>query len=218
MNPFRESFSEITLRIDQKLGTHFKSFLGNLYSGLLRKWSPFRRIIDPFIIRIQWKLNFKKPKKLQLHLGCGAKHVDGYINVDLWLSEATDVISDITKLPWPDNSTAIIECYHVLEHISHLNIRNTLKEWYRVSEPGGRLIIEAPYFDEAVKEYLAGNEERLINVFGRQRFPGDAHLYGYNPERLIKHLQEAGFSYFTQSPPQSSQSLDEPSFRVECRK
>jgi predicted SAM-dependent methyltransferase len=106
----------------------------------------------------------------------------------------------------------------VIEHISHRDVRNTLKEWFRVLKPGGRLIIECPQFDEAVKEYLSGNEERLINIFGRQRSTGDAHLWGYTPERLKRLLKEAGFNGFAETSPQSSQSFDEPSFRIECEK
>lgn len=203
---------------DQKLGTNFKPAMGGLYRKFLRKWSYFRRISDPFIIRNKYKLGFKKPRNLKLHLGCGGKHFNGYVNVDLWISEATDVICDITTLPWPDNSAAVIESYHVIEHISHTKILNTLKEWYRVLKPDGILVIECPHFDDAVKQYLGGNEDRLLNIFGRQRFAGDTHLYGYNPKRLIECLKKTGFSDFTQGHPQSSQSLDEPSFRIECRK
>ena len=209
---------ETTLRIDQKLRTDFKPILGGLYRKLLRGWSPFRRKLDPFIIRNKYRLGFRRPQNLKLHLGCGHKHFDGYVNVDLWISEAADVVCDISKLPWPDNSAMVIESYHIIEHISHTKILDTLEEWYRILKTGGYFIIECPHFDEAIKQYLEGNEKRLLNIFGRQRFLGDVHLYGYNPKRLIEYLKEAGFSDFTQEHPQSSQSLDEPCFRIECRK
>ena len=75
-----------------------------------------------------------------------------------------------------------------------------------------------PHFDKAVIEYLDGDNERLVNIFGRQRAAGDAHLFGYTPQRLKELLRKAGYGNFTESPPQSSQSLDEPSFRIECIK
>ena len=59
---------------------------------------------------------------------------------------------------------------------------------------------------------------RLTNIFGQQRSYGDAHLFGYNSERLIRLLNEVGFDGFIEGPPQSSQSTDEPSFRIECSK
>jgi SAM-dependent methyltransferase len=177
-----------------------------------------RRILDPLLIRFRYKTGITTDKGLRLHLGCGGKHFDGYLNVDLWITDATDVISDITSLPWPDNAASIIESYHVIEHISHKKIRNTLKDWHRVLKPGGKLILECPHFDKAVREYLSGNESRLLNIFGRQRSEGDAHLYGFNPERLMRLLEEVGFKEIQEAPPQSSQILDEPCFRLECKK
>jgi ubiquinone/menaquinone biosynthesis C-methylase UbiE len=160
----------------------------------------------------------KSDKDLHLHLGCGWKRLDGYINVDLWITDATDVICDITRLPWPDNSAVTIESHHVIEHIPHRNIEQTLTEWHRVLKPDGALILECPNFDLAVQQYLSGNESRLLNIFGQQRYYGDAHLYGYNPTRLMRLLKEIGFYDLIEASPKSSQSLDEPSFRIECRK
>jgi len=59
--------------------------------------------------------------------------------------------------------------------------------------PGGKLVIECPDFDRDVKEYIEGNEKRLDSIFGLQRFPGDAHLFGYNFKRIKKVLEESGF-------------------------
>ncbi len=158
----------MALKIDQILGTGIKECGGRLYRHLLVIWSPVRRILDPMGIKLRYMLGIGMQKDLCLHLGCGSKHFDGYVNVGLWITDATDIICDITHLPWPDNSVYVIENYHVFEHISHTKTRQTLAEWYRVLEPNGVLILECPHFVEAS--------------------------------------------------PQSSQSLDEPSFRVECKK
>lgn len=218
MKLFYRFAKAIALKIDQILGTRIKESGGRLYRYLLVIWSPIRRILDPLGIRLSYKLGIRMQKNLRLHLGCGSKHFDGCVNVDLWITDATDIICDINHLPWPDNSVYIIESYHVIEHISHTKIKQTLAEWYRVLNPDGVLILECPHFDEAVKEYLTGNEDRLINIFGRQRSYGDAHLYGYNPLRLISILEEIGFKGCVEASPQGSQSLEEPSFRVECKK
>ena len=204
--------------IDQLLGTSIKEKGGWFYRYLLKKLSPLRRITDPFLIKLQYKLGIKNQRRLKIHLGCGWKHFPGYINTDLWITDATDVICDITRLPWPDNSASVIESYHAIEHISHTKISSVLTEWHRVLIPGGKLILECPHFDTAVQEYLGGNEERLLNIFGRQRFNGDAHLYGYNPQRLARLLTQIGFENIHEEAPQSSQILDEPSFRIEGKK
>jgi SAM-dependent methyltransferase len=208
----------ISSRIDKLFETTTKESGGRIYRHVLRLWSPFRRIFDPIRIRLRYKFGIRNPEDLKLHLGCGWKHFDGYVNVDLWITDATDLISNITKLPWPDNSVAVIESYHVIEHISHKKFEDTLAEWRRVLKPGGKLILECPHFDRAVREYFEGNEARLINVFGRQRFDGDAHLFGYNPQRLITILEQIGFTDISETKPESSQSIDEPSLRIECKK
>jgi len=208
----------IAVKFDSIFGTKSKESGGRVYRYILSILSPARRILDPAYIRFCYKTGIKNPDNLCLHLGCGWKHFDGYVNVDLRITDATDVICSIIDLPWPDNSAAVIESYHVIEHISHQKIRNALKEWHRVLKPRGRLVLECPHFDKAVQEYLSGNENRLMNIFGQQRFDGDIHLYGFNPERLTRLLEEIGFKKIKETSPQSSQTLDEPSFRIECEK
>jgi SAM-dependent methyltransferase len=208
----------LALRFDRYFGTKIKESGGRIYRLILRFLSPIRRITDPLFVRFCYITGICKARALKLHIGCGWKHFEGYINIDLWITDATDLICDVTRLPWPENVVEVIESYHVIEHISHRRIREALMDWHRVLIPGGRLILECPHFDKAVSEYLSGNVARLINIFGRQRSYGDAHLYGYTPQRLSLLLKDIGFVNIQESPPQSSQSLDEPSFRIECTK
>lgn len=218
MNLIGRVSREIALRIDQSLGSNIKPALGDVYRSTRRVWSVLRRVADPLCIRIRYALAPRKLAPLFLHLGCGPNRLPGYVNMDLWITDATDVIGNIEKLPWPDESAAAIECHHVIEHISHRKIEAALSEWRRVLIPGGSLAVETPHFDEAIQQYLQGNEERLLSIFGRQRRLGDAHLYGYNPERLTRLLEKSGFSDIRRTEPQSHQAGEEPVFRMECRK
>ena len=106
----------------------------------------------------------------------------------------------------------------IRDSLSRHEIFNAIKEWYRVLEKKGRLVIECPDFDEDVKEYLAGNEKRLDNIFGLQRFPGDLHKFGYNYPRLKTILEFSGFGNCEQKPPQDYHINTEPCIRVECLK
>lgn len=216
MNALARLVRDAVAAFDQKAGTSVKPVLGDVYRLARKLWSPVRRAIDPIRVRARYLVG--RPPAVKLHLGCGPKHFDGYVNVDLWITDATDLVCDVRRLPWPSNSVALIESHHTIEHISHRTIEENLREWHRVLIPGGKLILETPNFDETVREYLSGNEERLLSIFGRQRRNGDAHLYGYNPERLARLLERVGFRDFQQRPPQSHQSEEEPVFRLECVK
>jgi len=180
--------------------------------------NAIRRNIDFAKVKLKYKLRIKDKTLLKLHLGCGGRHLEGYINIDLRKTTATDVVCNIRKLPYPDNSIELIENYHVIEHLPRHDLPKALKEWFRVISPGGVLIVECPDFDKAVKEYIEGDEKRINNIFGLQRFPGDTHMFGYNFKGLKKILEKAGFRDIQKREPQDYHTKDEPCLRVECFK
>lgn len=180
--------------------------------------NAIRRNIDPVMVKWKYKLRIKDKTPLKLHLGCGGRHFEDYINIDLRKTRATDLVCDIRKLPYPDNSVELIETYHVIEHLPRHDSPKALKAWYGLLTHEGKLIIECPDFDDAVKEYIEGNEESIDNIFGLQRFPGDAHLFGYNFKRLEKLLEAVGFKDIQKREPQDPHIKDEPCVRVECVK
>jgi predicted SAM-dependent methyltransferase len=217
MNRLARLTRDVTERVDATLGTRIKPALGDIYRAGRRWLSPLRRRIDPVRIRARGRLS-GSGQRVALHLGCGPKRLEGFINIDYWITDATDYVCDVRRLPWRDGSVDAIESHHVIEHISHRDVTETLLEWRRVLVPGGSLMLETPHFDETLREYLAGNEERLLSIFGRQRRAGDTHLFGYNPQRLARLLAQCGFEDFVEKSPRSHQSAEEPVFRLECRK
>jgi len=180
--------------------------------------NAIRRNLGHLRVKLKYKLGRKDKTLLKLHLGCGKCHFEGYINIDLGKTRATDLVCDIRKLPYLDNSVELIETYHVIEHLSRHDLPRALKEWFRVMVPGGVLIIECPDLDKAVKEYVEGNEKRINNIFGLQRFPGDTHMFGYSFKRLKNLLEEADFKNIKEKEPQDYHGKDEPCLRVECFK
>jgi len=173
----------------------------------LRRWENF------YLLK---SMTFEEP--LRLHLGCGRRHLDGYVNIDHLKTDATDKVLDIRRLPFKDNSVEIIETYHVIEHLPRHDLPKVLKEWRRILAPGGKLVIECPNLDESVKEYLQGNDERLDNIFGKQRFPGDIHLFGYNFRRLRELLEVCEYRDIKECLPKDYHVQQEPCLRVECIK
>ena len=54
---------------------------------------------------------------LRLNLGCGARRIDGYINVDKFGDPDLRFDLETFPYPWQDNSVIEIEMHHVLEHL-----------------------------------------------------------------------------------------------------
>jgi len=217
----------IRKNISERFKTSNHKFVKNLYYTLRKlknTWyssnllNSFRRFSNNVLIKIKYKLLYKEKNQLFLHLGCGGQHLKGFINIDWRKTDATDLVFDIRRLPYPDNSVLRIENYHLIEHLPRNDLLRTLREWYRVLVPGGKLVIECPDFDTVVREYIDGNDERLNNIFGLQRFSGDVHYFGYNFERLEKILRETGFKEIESKPPQDYHVKDEPCFRIESIK
>lgn len=155
---------------------------------------------------------------LKLHLGCGQRRLEGFINIDHNLSPATDYVCDITILPCKPGTVERIDSYHVIEHIPRPIVQKTLKIWSELLRPGGLLVLECPDFMKDCEELIAGNYERMHSIFGPQRFPGDAHHWGYTVDTLSALLKEVGFSNVASADPQDYHTDIEPCIRVEAIK
>lgn len=189
----------------------------------LRHLPARSRLLLKRIVRHQWVVFamerlFHRRELLRLHLGCGHHLKPGFINIDVRPTEATDLVCNITRLPFRPKSVERIELFHVIEHLPKAVAERALARWFELLTPGGVLVIECPDFDLAVKDYLAGNFARLHNIFGRQSFPSDFHLWGWNAQRLEQLLKATGFSTATSRPPMDYHVKTEPCLRVEAVK
>src|SRR3989344_1171810 len=89
------------------------------------------------------KALLKNNKKL--HLGCGLRPLEGYLNVDLF-SNSADIKFDFDKTPWPLPSDHFEEVYsyHVIEHLK--DTQAVMDELWRVCKHGAKLKIILPHF------------------------------------------------------------------------
>ncbi len=86
-----------------------------------------------------------KKSPLKLHLGCGAHHKEGWVNVDVFPDVKPDRVWDLNKTPWPwkSNSVDRILAEHVIEHVNDFAV--FLRECHRILKPGCRAIIATPH-------------------------------------------------------------------------
>lgn len=147
---------------------------------------------------------------MKLNYGCGEKHFEGFINIDLVDCEIDigednkfkvkpDLILDILKedFPYKDNSVDAVYCLHNIEHIEMKKWGRLFEEFHRVLIPDGQLVLAYPEFEICAKYFLAnynGLKDFWRNtLYGRQLHKGDFHLSPCVSKDVVLRLQQYGF-------------------------
>lgn len=155
---------------------------------------------------MSYNLPFKQGDKV-IELG-GANQNLFHPNVDVRQcydangKPTVDFTADFNKpLPIMDNEWDGVFQKFSIEHMSWRNLRNFIKEIYRILAPGGtavfvtanlleqaRILVETPYWED----------HHVGMIFGDQNYDGDewkhnAHYVGFSPERAGRLFKEAGF-------------------------
>jgi hypothetical protein len=115
-----------------------------------------------------------------LNLGCGFKHLNGAVNLDLRTSVNPDVLHDLNQTPWPfpDSQFAEVVAYDVLEHCG--DVIAAMEEIHRISLNGAVIRITVPHFSCA-------------NAFTD---PTHRHYFGWSSFHYFTAEHE--FSFYTQ--------------------
>ena len=135
---------------------------------------------------------------MKLHLGCGPRHIPGFVHVDLLPAPHIDIVGPVEKLPMPDASVSLSYASHVLEHFGRNEYKAVLKEWFRVLGPGGILRLSVPdfaacaavYYENGLVDGLSGLVGLLV---GGQRDGNDYHKMIFDEAFLRLDLLQTGF-------------------------
>jgi len=132
----------------------------------------------------------------QIHLGCGEKKLEGFINIDSRPSKYADLICDMTSLPFSNESLELIYMCHSLEHVEMHKVHQLIADLYRMLKPSGKLYISVPDFYTLSSLYLAQkvNLSTIVRaIHGGQEYPGNTHFMSYDNTLLTSILANAGF-------------------------
>ncbi|MEN8134470.1 MAG: SEC-C metal-binding domain-containing protein [Thermodesulfobacteriota bacterium] len=139
--------------------------------------------------------------KRKLHIG-GKQRADGWEIVNAISAPYVDHICNANDLSqFADGTFSELYASHVVEHLDYQNeLVSTLKEWWRIMEPGGKIYISVPDLEVLSKLILSKNKLTIDERFHvmRMLFGGhvdkyDYHVVGLNEEFLTGFLKIAGF-------------------------
>lgn len=144
---------------------------------------------------------------MKLHLGCGRKYLEGYVNIDFPDSEHTvqkdltaDVYADIHGLVYPHDSIDEIRLHHVFEHFSRPTALALLCRWRNWLKPGGVLRLETPDAMACFKQMFSpfssfsAKQQVMRHLFGSHEAEWAFHADGWYEEKFRVTLSKLGYS------------------------
>jgi predicted SAM-dependent methyltransferase len=135
---------------------------------------------------------------LKLHLGCGTKHIEGYVNIDIRYLPNVDEVNNIKFLRnYKKESVDVIYACHVLEHFSRWDFDNVLKRWYELLKPNGILRLAVPNFESVVEYYNNTKDLSAIMgiLYGGQDYEENHHHVIFDYNFLFNILKSIGFKF-----------------------
>jgi SAM-dependent methyltransferase len=93
----------------------------------------------------------EKDRGIRLDIGCGANKQAGFVGMDLRDLPGVDIVHNLEEFPYPilNEECHIIVASHILEHINPTVTLKLFNELWRITKPGGQLVIAVPYAGSA---------------------------------------------------------------------
>lgn len=169
----------------------FRAYHGSLVRG---------RALRKKLLGAGRKIMPKVEQRPRLHVGCGDKHLDGWINIDQQKLPGVDVVADVTRGLEYRNAEAVY-AEHFLEHLKILDVLSFFQECHRALADDGVLRLSTPNLEwvwvthyrlEAEDDDKAG---MAINI--NRAFHGWEHQFLWNRQMLTIALTACGFTDLT---------------------
>lgn len=135
-------------------------------------------------------------RECYLHIGSGAKGLDGWVNIDINEHPGVDLVADVTEgLDFSDARAVFAE--HFLEHLPIDKALAFLLEVYRVLGKRGWLRLSTPNLEWVWKTHYnfeaSADEKRLMSLGANRAFQGWGHRFVWSPALLEEALLCCGF-------------------------
>jgi predicted SAM-dependent methyltransferase len=144
---------------------------------------------------------------VRLHLGCGMKYLDGYLNIDyphelhsVQDKSVADYHCNIIDLRYEKSSIEEIRLHHVYEHFSRPIALSLIACWNSWLKVDGHLRIEVPDFKRSALKVLSPltsdkeKKKSIRHLFGSHEAIWAYHLEGYAHQSLSEIFKIFGFS------------------------
>jgi len=138
---------------------------------------------------------------MKLHLGCGTKKIDGWINIDSVDTCRPDVVHDISRpLPYDDLTADEILAEDLLEHFDKYLRFVVFYEWVRVLKIGGKITLQVPDFKKILFKYFKFGYDNFVDfIFGENMWESKiyighfgSHKWGYSQRTLRTFVELFG--------------------------
>ena len=130
---------------------------------------------------------------MKLHLGCGTKKLEGWVNIDSVPECRPDMVHDITRpLPYADQTADELLAEDLLEHFDKYIRYLVFYEWTRVLKVGGKIALQVPDFKTILLRYFKFGYDNFVdfifgeNLWGSRIYIGHFgnHKWGYSQKTL----------------------------------
>ena len=148
-------------------------------------WVCFVNVVWPKLPHGKKKLLHVAPEKVFTELLVSSDEIN-YLSGDLMMPQAM-VKLDLTDIQFENNTFDIIICSHILEHIPE--DRKAMAEMFRVTKPGGFLLIMVPtYGNKTYEDFSITSPDQRAKHFGQ-----DDHVRKYGMD-IMGRLSHAGYT------------------------
>lgn len=130
---------------------------------------------------------------IKLHLGCGTKKLEGWVNIDSVKEFRPDLVHDIMQpLAYPDLTVDEVLAEDLLEHFDKYMRFLVFYEWARVLKVGGVITIQVPNFKKILFKFFKFGFDNFVDfIFGENMWRSQVyighfgnHKWGYSEGSL----------------------------------